>query len=94
MPQNAAFVTSTASVLVIFLGPVVGFVLDRIGGQIYICFACSFLVIFAYYLLAFTMLEPLIRYGKPEQASLFSPVRMAADEGDIGGDLMSVPGVC
>jgi lipopolysaccharide export LptBFGC system permease protein LptF len=70
MSQNAAFVTSTASVLVIFLGPVVGFVLDRIGGQIYICFACSFLVIFAYYLLAFTMLEPLIRYGKPEQARL------------------------
>jgi len=58
--QSAAFLTSSASVLVIFLGPLVGYIMDRVGGQLYVCSASSLLVLYAYYSLSYTpTLDPL-----------------------------------
>lgn len=58
--QSAAYLTSSASVLVIFLGPLVGYIMDRVGGQLYVCSASSLLVLYAYYSLSYTpTLDPL-----------------------------------
>ena len=58
-PQASAFITSSASVLVIFLGPLVGFMLDRLGGQLYVCSLSSIIVVLSYYLLSYSSFDPL-----------------------------------
>ncbi|TFJ85289.1 hypothetical protein NSK_003712 [Nannochloropsis salina CCMP1776] len=58
--KSAAFLTSSASVLVIFLGPLVGYIMDKMGGQLYVCTASAALVLYAYVSLSFDpALDPL-----------------------------------
>lgn len=78
-PATAAYLTSSASVLVIFLGPLVGYIVDRVGGQLYVCSATALLVVLAYYWLTFRPeVAPLYDMGLLSVGESFIPILVMA----------------
>lgn len=78
-PKVAAYLTSSASVLVIFLGPLVGYIMDRVGGQLYVCSATSLLVVLAYYWLTFRReVDPLYDMALLSVGESFIPILVMA----------------
>lgn len=65
--------------LVIFLGPLVGYVMDRVGGQLYVCSATSLLVVLAYYWLTFRpQVDPLYDMALLSIGESFIPILVMA----------------
>jgi nitrate/nitrite transporter NarK len=77
-PTAAAYVTSMASVLVVFLGPVGGVLVDSLGGQLGVCLTTSVVVVAAYYLLAYTMVNPLVGVIMLSVGESFIPIIVMA----------------
>ncbi|GMH95521.1 hypothetical protein TL16_g13179 [Triparma laevis f. inornata] len=57
-PSEAGYVSSLLSAFVVVGAPLTGFIIDRTGGQLYVCLAAAAVSLFAYYLLTFTFIEP------------------------------------
>ena len=59
-PIKAGFVSSLLTSFVVVGAPLTGLLIDRAGGQLYVCLAASILSSCAYLILAFTWVEPII----------------------------------
>ncbi|GMH89339.1 hypothetical protein TrST_g962 [Triparma strigata] len=59
-PSEAGYVSSLLSAFVVVGAPLTGFIIDKTGGQLYVCLMAGAVSLFAYYMLTYTLTDPVV----------------------------------
>jgi len=59
-PAKAGYTSSLLSAFTVIGAPITGLIIDRLGGQLYVCLAASILSMVAYGLLTWTWVDPVV----------------------------------